>query len=124
MNMRCVTPTASWMHDFKNLRSCSKRLGNDHLALGYRILSVPRFLEYASRVLKIGSKELSSSENDPQWARLQEAYKSCPVWLFLPPSSRFVRGSELQAHKKTLARYDLGQQEEAFVTFENSRNCR
>jgi hypothetical protein len=46
------------------------------------------------------------------------------VWPLLPPSSRFVRGSESRAHKKTLALYNLGQQEEAFVTFENSRNCR
>jgi hypothetical protein len=54
-------------------------------------------------VLKIRPKELSSSGNDPQWARLQEAYKSYLVWPLLPPSSRFVRGSESRAHKNTCA---------------------
>lgn len=50
------------------MRVCFKRLGNNQLAPAHRKISVPRFLEYASRVLEIGPKEPGTSKNDPPWA--------------------------------------------------------
>jgi len=75
MKILFATATAGWMHDFKIYGVAPKDSEITTFLLNAGILSVPRFLEYASRVLEIGPKELSTSKNDPPWARLQEAYK-------------------------------------------------
>ena len=67
MNVLFLAPKEWLDARFLKCEFVSKDLETTSLLLRTRKISVPRFLEYASRVLEIGPKEPGVSENEPPW---------------------------------------------------------